>query len=1021
MVMSRARSVVALSMAVLLAVLGSTLVGAGVAAAAPASSAPASPPTPASASAPSSATTEPLVSGMVLHDKLAPDAKPGAAAAAQPQARAQAAAAAVGPPQLSSAGANFGSNLPTPADGKGYKQITATETVVKDVDYSTSNYYYATQAGFNGQPNDVPVIEATVHGSGVGTVAAPGLSSTNAADLLVVVLSTTAGGSPRPCSAALAPTAQGPWGYQTTYQTCLDANNIRWVQVKAAADGSVSVFEAQASQTAPLSGLVVSATGAPSGATLYVQAQAIGNANYYVEDPSVGTFGPILGTTAVVSGTGANPQLTMNNLSTNPYWVGNSLIVGGGIYAPAATGTPNPSTLPPLDGTASDSAALRWGQHAFNLAQAGGSNQGTLTFGLTTTPNHPTDTWTMAGVEIKGVAPGWYMGLQKNQIVFSGFGGMLHGADSHCTPSADWTPGVHCFYPFSPQVGHAYGLIVTVTASTVDTFKLTMTDNGVAAAPTMSWTAPLSYGLISPGFGQFAEYPISVLDSCTNQRFGSAKFGATSGLDSTGHAASATFNARWTYPNADCRAYATGVYSDTAAVVDVGYTTGVAAAGAASATNKTPSLQSPNLSGSFNGNDGLLVALVSAQASDPVTGLSSTWTIPGTSTVGPALTWTRKVRNTTFGGDTEVWTAPAPAYTGGNTGVCVAPCESFDNLKVTVTKAGSALYDYVRVEAFRAAGVSATATAGNTTGAPSMSLTPNFSGSVVTAIGYDYSANTTHVAGTGQTMDEQVSDPTDLEQLWAQTVNAPTTALGAVTVNDTAPTGDYWNLSAVEISTLPVPTADGGGASQTTTGNPTASPTLSHGDDLLVAYVSTFNGKSVTGVSAVTNVGLTDQGTATLTQVAHLKDSFTGDGGDVSVYAVRLPVNVINVTVTATVSGATGWAATMWAQPYTGTGAIGASATNAALGTSGTPTVSITPTRTGSVIQAVGYDADNSTTHVAGTGQTIPDQHSDTTNLAQMWRQRKTATATKGSVVTLNDTSPTNEEFDFAAVELLPY
>jgi hypothetical protein len=98
---------------------------------------------------------------------------------------------------LSSAGTNFGSTLPPTSDGQGYQQISVSHVILQDVDFSTSNYYYATQAEFN-SPSYRPQIEAKVSANGVGTVSTPGLFSSNAQDLLVAVLSTAAGGAPRP-------------------------------------------------------------------------------------------------------------------------------------------------------------------------------------------------------------------------------------------------------------------------------------------------------------------------------------------------------------------------------------------------------------------------------------------------------------------------------------------------------------------------------------------------------------------------------------------------------------------------------------------------------------------------------------------------------------------------------------------------------------------------------------------------------------------------------------------------------
>ena len=82
--------------------------------------------------------------------------------------------------------------------------------------------------------------------------------------------------------------------------------------------------------------------------------------------------------------------------------------------------------------------------------------------------------------------------------------------------------------------------------------------------------------------------------------------------------------------------------------------------------------------------------------------------------------------------------------------------------------------------------------------------------------------------------------------------------------------------------------------------------------------------------------------------------------------------------------------------------------------------MSLTTTRAGSQIWGVGNDWDRATARTVGSGQTKIDEllasAGDT-----MWVQRQTAaTALPGSVATLNDTAPTNDRWNMAAVEVLP-
>ena len=76
-------------------------------------------------------------------------------------------------------------------------------------------------------------------------------------------------------------------------------------------------------------------------------------------------------------------------------------------------------------------------------------------------------------------------------------------------------------------------------------------------------------------------------------------------------------------------------------------------------------------------------------------------------------------------------------------------------------------------------------------------------GGWVWGVGTDWTAARSRTVGAGQTLVDQYLSPSG-DTYWLQRTNAQTPAAGtAVTINDTAPTADKWDLALVEV--LPAP------------------------------------------------------------------------------------------------------------------------------------------------------------------------------------------------------------------------
>src|SRR5207237_296041 len=96
---------------------------------------------------------------------------------------------------------------------------------------------------------------------------------------------------------------------------------------------------------------------------------------------------------------------------------------------------------------------------------------------------------------------------------------------------------------------------------------------------------------------------------------------------------------------------------------------------------------------------------------------------------------------------------------------------------------------------------------------------------------------------------------------------------------------------------------------------------------------------------------------------------------------------------------------------------IGTSAGGNAL--SGAPTVSVTTTRPQSLVYGVGNDFDRTVARTMAAGQSLMHQYLGPAD--SHWVQTLTAgaVAATGTTVQLKDTGPTNDRWNFAAVEIL--
>ena len=175
----------------------------------------------------------------------------------------------------------------------------------------------------------------------------------------------------------------------------------------------------------------------------------------------------------------------------------------------------------------------------------------------------------------------------------------------------------------------------------------------------------------------------------------------------------------------------------------------------------------------------LLLAFVSA---DGPSNQSQTATVSGA-----GLTWTLVRRTNGQSGSAEIWQAVAPSQLVNASVQSVLGQSGYRQSFTVAVLSG-------------ASGVGASAGASAASGAPTARIVATAAGSWVFGVGNDYDSATARTLGSGQTMLHQWLETTLGDTYWVQRLATPVGAAGsAVTINDTGPTNDRWNLTVVEV------------------------------------------------------------------------------------------------------------------------------------------------------------------------------------------------------------------------------
>ena len=159
------------------------------------------------------------------------------------------------------------------------------------------------------------------------------------------------------------------------------------------------------------------------------------------------------------------------------------------------------------------------------------------------------------------------------------------------------------------------------------------------------------------------------------------------------------------------------------------------------------------------------------------------------SVTGGGLTWSLRQRSNAQKGTSEIWQAVAPAVVS--------------NVVVKANRSNGSYVGTIVVTAFIGADTSVNgeivAAAGRSE-APTATLTPTKARSWVWAAGNDWDRAVARTVGANQTKVDEYLPSAD-DTFWVQRQTAPNTGgtIAPVTINDTAPTNDRWNLAVIEV------------------------------------------------------------------------------------------------------------------------------------------------------------------------------------------------------------------------------
>lgn len=182
--------------------------------------------------------------------------------------------------------------------------------------------------------------------------------------------------------------------------------------------------------------------------------------------------------------------------------------------------------------------------------------------------------------------------------------------------------------------------------------------------------------------------------------------------------------------------------------------------------------------------------------------------------------------------------------------------------------------------------------------------------------------------------------------------------------------------------------------------------TTSNAGDLLVAYVAAGGPTNQAQAATVSGGGL----------MWSLVTRANTRRGTSEVWTARAPAMLTNQVISSVLTRTGSWDNSLTVYAFRGAGGIGATATGNA--GSGGQSVALATTKAGSWVMSVGNDGDRPIQRVPASGQTMVQQWWSTST---EWVQASPApTTSAGTTVTMSDSYPRGDSWNYAAVEMIP-
>ena len=237
----------------------------------------------------------------------------------------------------------------------------------------------------------------------------------------------------------------------------------------------------------------------------------------------------------------------------------------------------------------------------------------------------------------------------------------------------------------------------------------------------------------------------------------------------------------------------------------------------------------------------------------------------------------------------------------------------------------------------------------------------------------------------------------------------------SVNVGSASVTGVNFSAQSSASAALIVDAQTWGDSSTASSTISTPAFTTSAGNELVLALIATDGSSgSAIQVNSISGAGLTWS----------LVKRTNTQPGTAEIWRAFAASPLTNSVVTATLSSAAASSITIISfkgvdtTGTNGSGAVGATASGNA--TSGAPTASVVTTRNNSWVLGVGNDWDKAVSRVVGPNQSMIHQYLASVGDTYWVQGQNAPTPLSGTTVTINDTSPTTDHYNLAAVEVLP-